>query len=295
MLLRRLARPMLAAIFIQGGIAALGSPRRTTSGRRSPSSTPSPPPSRALRTLPRRRSTRAAESAPIDVPRSATSDWLDDETLVKVDGGVKVVAGSMLALGKAPRLASTALAASLIPTTLAGHRFWEETDQQARRRPADRLLQERRVCSVGCSSPRPTRRASRRSRGAAGRRPSSPRPRRHPGRLRQRRRRRRRRTACQTPHKSVRSRRRSRRWCCRAPAGRRGQQARLADRSPEAQGGEEGVQGRVARAAPRRRASGSRGEAGCRAPEGRGQAEQPPAGPRCQEERRARRASGEEA
>ena len=38
----------------------------------------------------------------------------------------------MLALNKFPRLASTALAASLVPTTLAGHRFWEETDEQQR-------------------------------------------------------------------------------------------------------------------------------------------------------------------
>ena len=45
---------------------------------------------------------------------------------------MKVVAGTMLALGKFPRLASTALAASLVPTTLAGHRFWEETDPEAK-------------------------------------------------------------------------------------------------------------------------------------------------------------------
>ena len=73
---------------------------------------------------------KAAEAAPVEVPR-ATSEWLD-ETLVKIDAGVKVVAGTMLALGKFPRLASTALAASIIPTTLAGHRFWEETDPQAK-------------------------------------------------------------------------------------------------------------------------------------------------------------------
>ena len=52
--------------------------------------------------------------------------------LVKIDAGVKIVAGTMLAFGKFPRLASTALAASLIPTTLAGHRFWEEDDPEVR-------------------------------------------------------------------------------------------------------------------------------------------------------------------
>jgi hypothetical protein len=38
----------------------------------------------------------------------------------------------MLALGKFPRLSALALAASLVPTTFAGHRFWEETDPTRR-------------------------------------------------------------------------------------------------------------------------------------------------------------------
>ncbi|MDF3050898.1 MAG: DoxX family protein, partial [Pseudonocardia sp.] len=127
MLLRRLARPMLAAIFIQGGIAALKNPQDHVRAARPVLDAVTPVvESAANAAAPAVQN--AAESAPIDLPRSATSDWLDDETLVKIDGGVKVVAGSLLALGKAPRLASTALAASLIPTTLAGHRFWEESD-----------------------------------------------------------------------------------------------------------------------------------------------------------------------
>lgn len=48
--------------------------------------------------------------------------------LVQLDGAVKVTAGSLLALGRLPRLSAAALAASLVPTTLAGHRFWTETD-----------------------------------------------------------------------------------------------------------------------------------------------------------------------
>jgi uncharacterized membrane protein YphA (DoxX/SURF4 family) len=56
----------------------------------------------------------------------------DAETLVKLNGAVQVSAGFLLALGKLPRLSSLALAASLILTTLAGHRFWEETDERAR-------------------------------------------------------------------------------------------------------------------------------------------------------------------
>jgi putative oxidoreductase len=67
-------------------------------------------------------------------PKVAASLGLpeDAETLVKLNGAVQVSAGFLLAIGKLPRLSSLALAASLIPTTLAGHRFWEETDERAR-------------------------------------------------------------------------------------------------------------------------------------------------------------------
>ena len=36
----------------------------------------------------------------------------------------------MLATGRMPRISSAVLAATLVPTTAAGHRFWEETDPQ---------------------------------------------------------------------------------------------------------------------------------------------------------------------
>ncbi len=38
----------------------------------------------------------------------------------------------LLAAGVVPRLAAMALAASIIPTTAAGHRFWEIDDPQRR-------------------------------------------------------------------------------------------------------------------------------------------------------------------
>ena len=43
-----------------------------------------------------------------------------------------VGAGSLLALGKLPRLASTVLAATLVPTTVAAHSFWQEQDPEVR-------------------------------------------------------------------------------------------------------------------------------------------------------------------
>src|SRR5438874_4971889 len=56
----------------------------------------------------------------------------DTATLVRINGAVQVGAGALLAAGRFPRVAALALAGSLVPTTLAGHRFWEETDKQVR-------------------------------------------------------------------------------------------------------------------------------------------------------------------
>ena len=39
----------------------------------------------------------------------------------------------MLAMGRAPRLASLALAGSLVPTTLAGHSYWTIEDPATRK------------------------------------------------------------------------------------------------------------------------------------------------------------------
>lgn len=49
----------------------------------------------------------------------------DDELLVRINGGVQILAGATLLLGIKPKLSALALAGSLIPTTLAGHSFWE--------------------------------------------------------------------------------------------------------------------------------------------------------------------------
>jgi uncharacterized membrane protein YphA (DoxX/SURF4 family) len=64
----------------------------------------------------------------------------DPETLVRLNGVTQVVAGAMLSLGLWRRLAATVLIASLIPTTLAGHRFWEELDEDARNAQMLQLL-----------------------------------------------------------------------------------------------------------------------------------------------------------
>jgi len=55
------------------------------------------------------------------------------ETLVRVNAGVQLVGAAGLVTGTVPRLSAAVLAASLIPTTLAGHAFWRESDRAVRR------------------------------------------------------------------------------------------------------------------------------------------------------------------
>ncbi len=57
----------------------------------------------------------------------------DDELVVRGNAAAQVLAGALLALGRAPRLSALALAGSLIPTTLAGHAYWAVEDPAARK------------------------------------------------------------------------------------------------------------------------------------------------------------------
>lgn len=93
-LLVRLGRLLLSVMFIAGGLDALTNPEPK---------------------VPR------VEDAGIPRPTLAT----------QVNGAAMALAGVALAIGIKPRLAAGALAASLIPTTLAGHPFWKLEDKQA--------------------------------------------------------------------------------------------------------------------------------------------------------------------
>lgn len=108
---RVLARPMLATIFVVGGVNAL----RATEAHAAKAKKITD------RIVPLAQ--RAAPGAPIPT---------DAATLVRINAGAQILAAAALATGRAPRLSATVLAASLVPTTLAGHRFWEESDPQAR-------------------------------------------------------------------------------------------------------------------------------------------------------------------
>ena len=62
-------------------------------------------------------------------------DFSEDtyRTLTAANAAVMVAAGGLLMLGRAPRLSALALAGSLIPTTLAGHSYWEHEDEATRK------------------------------------------------------------------------------------------------------------------------------------------------------------------
>lgn len=100
--LRALARPMLASIFIIQGYDTFRRPERV-----------------------------AAKAEPVVRPLAERVPAVPAKTeqAVKVNGAVQMVAGGLLALGKFPRLSALAIAGTLIPTTLAGHRFWEEEEE----------------------------------------------------------------------------------------------------------------------------------------------------------------------
>lgn len=104
-LLRTVARPMLASMFVYGGAMALKEP-----------------------------GPRAAKAQPTAdlIKKLAPSLPVNGSNLTRFNGAVQLVAGTALATGRFPRLAALALAATLPPTTFAGHPYWNETDPAAR-------------------------------------------------------------------------------------------------------------------------------------------------------------------
>jgi uncharacterized membrane protein YphA (DoxX/SURF4 family) len=97
-MIRKLARPMLGALFVAGGYSTLTDPERVA-----PTAEP------VVGAL--------SERVP-GVPQ-------DTVTAVRLNGAVQAVAGTLLSLGILPRASAAALAGTLLPTTAAGHRFWE--------------------------------------------------------------------------------------------------------------------------------------------------------------------------
>jgi putative oxidoreductase len=96
---------MLASIFVSGGLDSLRNPK-----------------------------SKVAAAAEVGPRIAAKLPYLseDPETLVKINGAAQLVAGTLLSLGRLPRLSALVLVGSIVPTTLAGHRFWEEQEPAKR-------------------------------------------------------------------------------------------------------------------------------------------------------------------
>jgi uncharacterized membrane protein YphA (DoxX/SURF4 family) len=56
----------------------------------------------------------------------------DPQTVTRAVAGAQLGAGTLLALGRFPRLASLILAATVVPDAATGHAFWAEQDKQSR-------------------------------------------------------------------------------------------------------------------------------------------------------------------
>ncbi len=110
MIVRRIARPMLAGVFVVSGVDVLRNPG-----------------SRVDVAAPTVNALQALSPAPVQplIPS-------DPETAVRVNAAAQVGAGLLLATGKFPRVAASVLTASLVPTTAVGHQFWAESDQATR-------------------------------------------------------------------------------------------------------------------------------------------------------------------
>ncbi|HEV7580196.1 MAG TPA: DoxX family protein [Mycobacterium sp.] len=107
MLIRRIARPLLSVAFIGQGVDALRNPKPAADAAR--------PALEGIRQLP--------DPIGAKVPS-------DPETFARINAAVQVGGGLLLATGKAPRLASAALAFTVIPGSIGGHMFWNESDPQ---------------------------------------------------------------------------------------------------------------------------------------------------------------------
>src|SRR6266508_1734401 len=106
---RRVARAMLGAMFVTGGYNSIRHPERLAEAAKPVTDRVAP----------------VLEAISPELPTDA-------KTLVRVNGAAHLVGGLMLMTDRAPRLGAALLAGTLVPTTLAGHRFWEYTDPQQR-------------------------------------------------------------------------------------------------------------------------------------------------------------------
>lgn len=108
---RLIARPLIASTFVLGGVNALKN---------------APALAAKVKPMTDRLRPMLQKAVPqVKIPEETV-------TLVRINAVAQIVAAGSLARGRAPRLSSTVLAASLLPTTVTGHQFWKESDPAAR-------------------------------------------------------------------------------------------------------------------------------------------------------------------
>ncbi|MGQ4599176.1 DoxX family membrane protein [Nocardia sp. R6R-6] len=106
MLLRRLARPLLAAAFIVDGVDTLRRPDERV-----------------------KTATELVQRGQRQLPDQIAGKLPSDPaTVVQINAVAQVGGGVLLALGKAPRLAALVLAATVVPATVTEQDFWNEQD-----------------------------------------------------------------------------------------------------------------------------------------------------------------------
>ncbi len=107
MVIRKIARPLLSAVFVGQGVDSLLNPNSAAEA--------AAPAVDGLRAMP--------DPVGSNIPSDA-------ETFAKINAAVQIGAGILFATGKMPRLAAGALALTVLPANLGAHMFWNESDPQ---------------------------------------------------------------------------------------------------------------------------------------------------------------------
>ncbi|GAB4728637.1 DoxX family protein [Mycobacterium avium] len=117
MVIRRIARPLLSVAFIGQGVNSLLNPKSAAEA--------AAPAVDGLQALPDRVSG--------NIPS-------DPETVAQITAAVQIGGGLLLATGKLPRVASAALALTVLPANLGAHSFWNESDPVAKAQKRQQFL-----------------------------------------------------------------------------------------------------------------------------------------------------------
>ncbi|ANR93480.1 DoxX family protein [Mycobacterium avium] len=117
MVIRRIARPLLSVAFIGQGVNSLLNPKSAAEA--------AAPAVDGLQALP--------DPVSGNIPS-------DPETAAQITAAVQIGGGLLLATGKLPRVASAALALTVLPANLGAHSFWNESDPVAKAQKRQQFL-----------------------------------------------------------------------------------------------------------------------------------------------------------